>query len=176
MKTSKLLIALSILCLMLGACASTNDDNATEPSLSDSQTNGDQIPSHAARQDDIAYTDISRNPEVPKIVDTTTTVDRSTAEQTGITNDQSMTSSSTTDNTTMSSTDPQSTTGTSTTGTNTTGTSTMGTSSSSNLNNNNTTGTSSSSMTSSSTTDDTNATNDTTDQSETASRTRLRKD
>lgn len=166
MKTSKLLIALSIFCLMLGACASTNDD---EPSLSDSQTNGDQIPSAAARQDDIAYTDISRNPEVPKIVDVTTTVDASTAEQTGITND-AMTSSSTVDSTTVESTTvdstltPQSTTTTTTTQSTT----------SSNLNNtpSTTSTTNTDSMTSSSTTDDT----DTTDDTETASRTRMRKD
>ena len=154
MKTSKLLIALSILCLALGACATTDDN---EPMTSAANDNPTEIPSATERQDDIAYTDISSNAGVPKVMDVTSTELRA-------------------DSTVTYPTDP-------TVSSSATITTVDTTNISSSLNNgimtsspSSSTTTTTQSMTSSSTLDDT--TDDTTDQEDTttSSRTRLRKD
>ena len=55
MRKPTTLIAIAILALMLGACASTNDP--VEPTASNDTTT--QLPSMAEKQSQIAYTDIA---------------------------------------------------------------------------------------------------------------------
>lgn len=145
-------IAIAILALMLGACASTNDP--VEPTTAENTT---ELPSMAEKQTQIAYTDISADASTKQVVVTETQVLDSNATVTQST-DPTMTSSTTltssldTDNTaTMSGT----------TSSNTTSTTSTTNSSLSNR-----------SMASSSTTDDTDDDDDDT----VATRTRLRKD
>ena len=152
MKKSPTLIAIAILAMMLGACASTNDTADRPEHTTRSNDNPTELPSHAERQDQIAYTDISESASTKEVVVTETPVLESSASVTYPT-DATMTSSTTVDTTaTLSGTTTSTTPSTTTTTTTTT--------------------TTDSSMISSSTTDDTDDQEDTA----TASRTRMRKD
>lgn len=160
------LIALAILALMLGACASTNDTADRPEHTTASNDNPTELPSMAEKQNQIAYTDISASASTKEVVVTEKPVLDSSASVTYPT-DQTMISSSTTDTTVADDTATMSgtTSTTSTTPSSTLNTTTTTTTTS-------TTDSSNSSMTSSSTTDDTDDDDDTA----TASRTRLRKD
>lgn len=68
MKT-KSLIALSILCLVLGACAST--DTAKDPNVASPEDHANQT-SAAARQNDVGYSTLTPNTEQTTIATTTT--------------------------------------------------------------------------------------------------------
>lgn len=175
MKRSTTLIALTILALMLGACASTNGTTDRPEHTTASNDNPNEIPSHAERQDQVAYSDISANATTKEVVTTESQVPVVTSSVTNPT-DQTLTSSSTTSNTTgtMSGSTTNNTSsnnnstwnsGTTSSNSSTSGSTLSGTSTSSNT----TTG----SMTSSSSsTDD----DDTDEDTATASRTRMRKD
>ena len=132
------LIALAILALMLGACASTNDTADRPEHTTASNNNPTELPSMAEKQNQIAYTDISASASTRKSWSPSTPVLQSTAMNP---TDPSMTSS-----TTLS---------TDTTVTDDTATMSGRTSTTSTLNTTSTTSTTDSSMTSSSTTDDT---------------------
>lgn len=66
---TKSLIALSILCLVLGACAST--DPAKDPNIASPEDHANQT-SAAARQDDVGYSTLTPNTEQTTIATTTT--------------------------------------------------------------------------------------------------------
>jgi mucin-2 len=152
---SKSLIALSVLCLALGACAST--DTATDPNIASPEDHANQT-SAAARQDDVSYSTLTPNTEQTTVTTATTepvwnaSVQNPPADSSLTQNGSSTTvtgsGTTMTDNTASISGTTSTTTGTSTTSTSTPG-----------------------SMTSSSTVDDDD---DTTTATET--RTRLRKD
>ena len=144
------LIAIAILAMMLGACASTNDTADRPEHTTRSNDNPTELPSHAERQDQIAYTDISESASTKDVIVTEKPVLESSSSVTYPT-DQTLTSSTTVDTTAT----PSSSLNTTTTTTTTTPVTTETTS-----------------MTSSSTTDDT----DTQEDTATASRTRMRKD
>ncbi|MDP9190155.1 MAG: hypothetical protein M3P06_00440 [Acidobacteriota bacterium] len=66
---SKSLIALSILCLVLGACASTG--TAGDPNIASVEDHANQT-SAAARADDISYSTLTPNTEQTTVTTTTT--------------------------------------------------------------------------------------------------------
>jgi hypothetical protein len=151
---SKSLIALTILCLALGACATT--DTVKDPNIASAEDHANQG-SIAAKADDVSYSTLTPKTEVTTVTTNTTepvwnsTVQNPPATDATLTQSGSSTTvnGTSTDNTASISTSTSTTTTTATTST-------------------------PDSMTSSSTVDDDDTTDDTTTATET--RTRLRKD
>jgi hypothetical protein len=93
---SKSLIALSILCLALGACATT--DTVKDPNIASAEDHANQG-SIAARADDVTYSTLTPKTEVTTVTtNTTEPVWNSTVENPPAT-DSTLTTGTTTDNT-----------------------------------------------------------------------------
>jgi hypothetical protein len=166
---SKSLIALSILCLALGACASTSDDDITAP-VAQPENHANQS-SPAARTDVVGYTTLTPGTEVKTVTTTSTepvwssTVENPSTASTTLTESSSSTTVSGTSGTGTSTTVDNTATiaGTGTVSSNTTKTTTT-----------TTTASTSGSMASSSTLDDDD--DDVVESTATTTRTRMRKD